>query len=237
MLSVVFGWLGNGLRHYRIDGRIELRIESGGGRVSGVGLFKPVTTIILSGSRIDDDQLAEIELEHCKHLRVLWAGYVVNDRDNTRVYADAPAPITDVGLAALPAFPELQTLHLTNATIGDAGLREIATKYPNLQALHLSGTKTTNESLPQIGMLDKLRFLDLSNTAISGEGLMHLSNLAELKYLFLDNTSVDDAGLKHLSGLRMLDSLDLRRTRVTHDGVAALRRATPELSLVFFESE
>jgi hypothetical protein len=53
-----------------------------------------------------------------------------------------------------------------------------------------------------------------------------------LEGLFLSYTLVTDEGLKELRGLRSLKYLTLHGTRVTDDGVAALRKALPRLTIL-----
>jgi hypothetical protein len=99
----------------------------------------------------------------------------------------------------------------------------------NVTELNLAGTKVTDDGLANLAGLGNLTRLHLERTEIKGSGLAHIKGLSKLEYLNLYGTQVDDAALKNLEGLKSLKKLYLWQTKVTDAGVAALKKAHPEL--------
>lgn len=117
---------------------------------------------------------------------------------------------------------------------GDQGMKHLAglvnlegLVVAELNRLHLSNTRVSNEGLKNLTGLTKPDLLFLKNTQISDDALKHLAGLTELRVLNLHNTQISDDGLKHLAGLTKLKWLNVRNTQVSDEGVAKLRRALP----------
>jgi hypothetical protein len=57
--------------------------------------------------------------------------------------------------------------------------------------------------------------------------------MPNLHELHLNETLITDAGLEHLQSSRSLKKVEMRLTTVTEEGVAALKKALPELEVVY----
>jgi hypothetical protein len=99
------------------------------------------------------------------------------------------------------------------------------------EVLDLSGVRLTGSDLATIAAKTRLKRLHLSDSTISDDDLRHLTRLSNLEQLYLDSTGISDAGLRHLTSLTNLLSLNSHNTKVTREGVAALKRVLPELSI------
>jgi hypothetical protein len=89
---------------------------------------------------------------------------------------------------------------------------------------------------------DDLRFLDdlpnlqalsLERSAITDAALPHLKSLSKLRWLWLDKTAVTDQGLHELESLKNLRYLYMPDTRVTQQGAKALKRALPNVTILY----
>jgi Leucine-rich repeat (LRR) protein len=162
--------------------------------------------------------------------------------------------ITDAGLAHLGKLTNLLSLHLANTGVNDAGLVHLAA-LKNLQELELGFTSVSDDGLKHLKALTKLWKLGLYGTRVRGAGLVHLEGLKHLRALnlqgslvsdaalvhvkgltqltalVLNQTNVTDTGLEHLHGLKRLQEVYLNGTKVTASGVAALKKAVPEVQV------
>jgi hypothetical protein len=106
----------------------------------------------------------------------------------------------------------------------------------------MGGRATARESLPEgslraIADLKELRVLKLGYSSITADGLRLLASLDKLEKLGLEGCRrVDDnavAELANSKSLKYLDYLDLQDTPATENAVNALRKARPELRILF----
>lgn len=78
--------------------------------------------------------------------------------------------------------------------------------------------------------LESLHFTD--NTVITDDALRHLQPARKLKTLNLEgNKNISDAALKHIEGIKSLQTLVLRGSTVTDPGVAAFKKARPDVKV------
>lgn len=112
------------------------------------------------------------------------------------VNLDSPA-VTDETLRVLSLLPQLRVLHVSNTSITDAGLAELA-------------------------HLHELEWLSL-NTDLSDAALVHVGKLRSLRQLEISRAPITDSGLSELYGLRRLERLTLEEILATRAGVAQLR--------------
>ena len=89
------------------------------------------------------------------------------------------------------------------------------------------GPKANDDTMGQVGQLDRLESLSLSMTNVTDKGVAHLEGLGLLRDLDLGQTKINDAGLAHLKGLKALRVITLWNTRVTDEGVLQLEEALP----------
>ncbi len=123
-------------------------------------------------------------------------------------------------LAHIAALKELRRLDLSNASIDDDGLRQIA--HLPLRELWLQETNISDASATTISKFKSLDFLQLNATSLSDSFLEHLGPMLELDDLGLRGTRVTGAAMKFLSRHPKLKKLDVYSTEVDDSGVAHL---------------
>jgi hypothetical protein len=101
---------------------------------------------------------------------------------------------------------------------------------PQLQALHLASTPTTDAGIAPIARLDSLRILDLYQTNVTDAGMQEVVELAHLEDLSLGFTAVTNAGLQKICTLANLKGLGLFSTKVTDAGLVCLSLADDDVS-------
>ena len=75
-----------------------------------------------------------------------------------------------------------------------------------------------------------IRYLD---PPVNDHTIADLTDCSELKWLVLDNTDVSDAGLVFLHGMTKLRRIYIRGSRVTAAGVAQLKDALPNATILY----
>jgi Leucine-rich repeat (LRR) protein len=128
---------------------------------------------------------------------------------------------TDDGLRYLEGLPEVTSVRLANAEIGDAGLAHLA-RIPKLDTLDAQVTRVSDAGMVHLEAMHALKFLDLSDTKITDAGMKHIAKLDRLEALYLGGNQITDAGLVHLLGLSKLGTLNLSQTYVTAKGIQQL---------------
>jgi Leucine-rich repeat (LRR) protein len=106
-----------------------------------------------------------------------------------------------VVLALMEQMPDLETLNLRRALVGDDVIQGI----------------------------DKwgIKYLLLDETRITDHGLSQLSRCESLRELYLTGTAITDAGLPDLERLTQVKMIMVRRTRITMRGIEQLRNSLP----------
>lgn len=104
---------------------------------------------------------------------------------------------------------------------------------PELEHLYLNHSRITDQGLAHLRGLQKLKTIWLQGTAITDAAALHLQQLPRLAELDLSGTRITDRGLKHLESITTLEWIHLTGTDVTHDGVERLRRALPDIVIIF----
>jgi hypothetical protein len=94
------------------------------------------------------------------------------------------------------------------------------------------GHYADDDTMTQVGQLDRLESLGLGGTHVTDAGLVHLEGLTLLRDLNLGYTAISDAGLKRVRGLKELRVVDLWKTQVTDEGVLQLQDALPGLQIL-----
>ena len=107
--------------------------------------------------------------------------------------ARSARPFGDRELAALaPLGRNVTSLDLAGTAVTDAGLAAVAAM-PNLRALHLKRTAVTDAGLARLSHLARLESLDLYGTAVTDAGLTALRPLPNLARLYVWRTKVTPA--------------------------------------------
>lgn len=86
-------------------------------------------------------------------------------------------PATDAEIASLKNCGKLDQLFLDSTKITAAALPLIATQFPNLEELDLSNVQISDESLPVLGKLRKLKTLHLTGSNVSPAGVQKLRSV------------------------------------------------------------
>ena len=138
--------------------------------------------------------------------------------------------IDDAGLAELSTLVNLEKLDLTHTRVTDEGLK-VLTHIPKLKTLELYRhprwrikQQISNICLAVIGRLTDLERLSLSGT-ISNEGLPQLARLRKLKHFSILGTEITAAGLGALED-SSIESLMLTPDQLGHSrgAMASLRK-------------
>jgi Leucine-rich repeat (LRR) protein len=151
------------------------------------------------------------------------------------------AQVTDVGLAQLTA-PNLKELAIGGNKLTDNGLQALR-RMMALTSLDLSGAQRTDSGLwsisltepglDTISMLQDLRHLRLNGTAVTDLGLEKLKTLSRLERLDLQSCArITDGAVAAIGSLPGLRTVDVTGTKMTENGIAALRKAAPKLTVL-----
>jgi len=149
--------------------------------------------------------------------------------------------VTDVGLAQLTA-PNLKELAIGGNKLTDNGLQALR-RMTALIDLDLSGAQRTDSGLwsisltepglDTISMLRELRHLRLNGTAVTDLGIEKLKSLSHLERLDLQLCGrITDGAVAAIVALPSLRLVDVTGTKMTGNGIAALRRAEPKLTVL-----
>lgn len=137
---------------------------------------------------------------------------------------------TDEDLAKIGALAEVAHVCLNETEVKGPGLAYLK-RLPKLDSLELNKSRITDDGLQYLQGLQTLTSLALSYNHVTDRGLEHLRSLTNLQVVTLRETEVTDKGLEALGGMH-LTLLDVRRTLVTADGIARLRKANREVSIM-----
>lgn len=108
-----------------------------------------------------------------------------------------------------PLGSNVRWLDLAGTSVTDTGLVALAAM-PNLTRLHLERTGITDGGLAALAPLQNLQYLNLYGTAVSDEGLAALQKLPQLKQVYLWQTKVTPQAAQAFAASR-LDHDQLQR--------------------------
>ncbi len=130
----------------------------------------------------------------------------------------------------------LTELYLSGTNVTDAGLAALRA-FPQLESFAIDGDGFDGAGLAVLADLPRLRTLDLSHcTSFGDDEIRLLRPLTGLRDLTLYRTQVSDASLDVLAGLTALQELSLQSTRVTAEGAKALRSLLPNCKIWHWEA-
>lgn len=142
-------------------------------------------------------------------------------------------PVSDEALEVIAAtLPDLDNLQVGyGGTCGARGLQAL-TGLAKLKSLGWNSKGTMKPEdyalFAALPALESLTFND--NSVITDAAVEHLKPARKLKTLNLEgNQNISDACLKHLEGIKSLQTLHLRGAQVTDIGVAAFKKARPDV--------
>jgi hypothetical protein len=127
---------------------------------------------------------------------------VPGERELEYTAAVAGPAFGDADLAKLSAVGrDLVWLDLSRTAVTDAGLKAVAAM-PNLEHLDLRETAVGDAGVAALAPLANLRTLGLYGTAVSDEGLPSIQRLAGVTRLYVGGTRVTDSGVAALRKAR-----------------------------------
>ncbi len=115
--------------------------------------------------------------------------------------------IGDNGVAYLANIRSLRTLDLSNTQISDAVLNTLSS-FQNLDTLDLSHTKITGKGLSKLAVT-KLKYLGLDYACLTDNAIPELVKIEKLRSVSLIGTRVSDLALRELAKIKDLESVDL----------------------------
>lgn len=124
--------------------------------------------------------------------------------------------VTNAHITELSGLRRLAILDISGTSIGDNGVRELASALPQLEALYCASTSITDNSGEHLRSLSKLVKLDISMTRFGDDGIEALclpkvdSNSLPLDTIFLGFTRVTLNCLTHLINLPRLIQADFK---------------------------
>ena len=140
-------------------------------------------------------------------------------------------PITDQDMLILARQADLESVALFELPITDEGLKFMPT-CPNMKFLETDGIQVTGEILAGWGSLKQLQRLNIANSRdFRGGNFEYLKNLP-LADLNVKGADVNDDDLLVIAKLKKLRTLNLIRTKITDAGLAAFKKARPEVQII-----
>jgi hypothetical protein len=146
-----------------------------------------------------------------------------------------PAPRWLLALVGVDYFGHVTSVGLNSSSSTDDRATSFVAPLTQLQSLYLRGSSFGDAGLMNLKGLARLSVLDIRETHVTDAGLATLKGLTSLSELHLSGTLVTDVGLANLKGLKKLYLLHVPGNKVTDVGVNELRRALPNLTIVFFD--
>ncbi len=143
-------------------------------------------------------------------------------RGITRFYLETRADLTEMGLRAIGALPELTNFEFPGCGISDQDLREMGTLGSPIDKINLSGNSVTDSGLAAFRKLTTLRSVNLSGTGVTGAGLRHLAASEGITFLDLSGVKVRPKDLEVLKRWTRLSSLSLNGSGLTDEGLVHL---------------
>ena len=161
-------------------------------------------------------------------------------------------------LGYVASFPQLRRIELKEASVTDAGLRQLAKlsllerfyvevnagdegfvcleNMSNLVDLQIENTPVTDRSLVHLAAATGLRRLTLHSSKIDGSGLHHLRCCKQLSYLDFMGSPIH-TGLHSLVELPKLHFVNLSQTLITDDALFPLGGSKSLVSLSLFDTQ
>ena len=154
--------------------------------------------------------------------------------------------ITDVAIAYIRGWKDLERLNLRGTDITDTTLQYLAA-FPGLKSLDISHTQVTNNGMEYLAVLRNLEELRLGGNKVTGVGLRWLRVLPNLRVLDLNGTqkrnsglwsvSLTDLDVEMLGGFKQLHELNLGGAKITDAALSGFSRLTHLRSLDLSRTE
>lgn len=146
--------------------------------------------------------------------------------------------VNDAGCVWLAKLPLLKQLEFGNNSITAGGIRNLS-KLPSLERLNVHSCHLNNDSLPYFSKFAKLNHLSLSWNGFDDAGLAAFAaSQPKIEWVEMRGCwAITDAGIASLCSIKKLKKLDLRDTKMTSEGLAALKKARPDIKLMQNDDE
>ncbi|MBC7840957.1 MAG: hypothetical protein H7099_01520 [Gemmatimonadaceae bacterium] len=129
-----------------------------------------------------------------------WRQVVMALADPMAVGLHAHGQMTDVRAQEISTLTHLTTLRLDGSQqLTDEGVRALAA-LPNLEHLDLQGSSVTDTGLAALRDLTSLKSLSLAWTGVSDAGMQSLTSLQQLERIDLTGTSCGDGAVRAFAG-------------------------------------
>ncbi|WP_162028122.1 MULTISPECIES: c-type cytochrome domain-containing protein [unclassified Lentimonas] len=115
----------------------------------------------------------------------------------------------------------------------DQALQQLTQVSDKLTWLDCSQLTLPTDFFDQLAQFTKLQRLHLDGTGVTDAQLKQLSQLPELSYLNLYNTQINDTALATLQEFPSLKKVFVSQTKVTPKGINQLKKARPDLELIY----
>lgn len=142
--------------------------------------------------------------------------------------------ITGKGFAELANCPNLEGFGFAGSTIGDEGLKAIAS-VKSLKELTCYHTRITNNGLEHLKALPNLTTINVGSQfsmQLGDAGLAILATIPTLESITYSETMLTYEGsLKHLQNLKALKSLTFEKTNIDRDDLARLKADLPNVTI------
>ncbi|HEY9772399.1 MAG TPA: hypothetical protein V6C81_01170 [Planktothrix sp.] len=200
---------GSGLSELSKLPKLEL-LSLIGNEITGASLSKlqPLKLISLT---INDNPIGDTGVENIAKMKSLR---VTLNLEHTGI-TKASLPV----LAKMPNFTNLSLAHNNLASAQFFLLKRM----PQLGRLRLCECALTDDSLKEIGKLDRLAVLDLSNDPLQHDTERHRDQKHPLQF----RNKIDEKGLYYLVGMKALRRLNLDYINPSMDCLRKLQRALP----------
>ena len=140
------------------------------------------------------------------------------------------------GLKLLKGRKNLMALYISDTSLTDDGVRELA-EIDTLEHVYLwYSPKLTNTALQSLAKMKSLKALNVGGSKINDEGMKVLGQMTNLEQLWVSHLSLTDVGLKPLENLTGLKAICLMENRkLTANAVATFLRKVKSLERLDLE--
>lgn len=114
-----------------------------------------------------------------------------------------------------------------NDMFGDAEIKEVLKRMPDLKGLNLGRTKVSNAGMKDVGKFQELIVLRMLALSVKDDGAKELAALKNLQELDIRVTDIGAAGIKELAGLKKLEKLAMNGRLVTDDVAEQVAKLAP----------
>lgn len=127
-------------------------------------------------------------------------------------------------------YSKIATVDLSDTGVTDQSMPDLRL-VPKLRTVRLANTQIGAGTVRVLGECGRLERIDVSQTKLTGSDLAPLTRLQRLRVLLANDTSIDDKAVGLLSSCKTLGKIELTGTRLTDAGFERLRQALPTATI------